>query len=110
MEKPSLKKRDLGVAGLAVVLIQALSSYQASQSVTDELRRELQELKLNQEQYFVRKTEMAQFGSKMDKVFHQLGKLEQQVSSLKSAIKNSEISLEEVNECDPIVVSENDRL
>lgn len=104
MDSAPLKRKDLGLVGGLMVSVQALTSFLASQTVSndiDALRKEIFEVRINQEQYFVRKPEMGVVSDKLDAMSAQLTDLKDQVSALKIVIQRDVSS---VLECDPIIM------
>jgi hypothetical protein len=86
-----IKRRDIGVAGAAIVVAEVLSNFQSSQNVASEIQKfkeEFQASKVEREQFFVRKAEVEKISTKLDQVSDQITQLNTQVVSLKSFLKN----------------------
>lgn len=85
MDKDPLKKRDLGLAGIVVVICQTLTNYHSSGNVSDqvrELRLDLEDLRMHQEKHFVRKEEIKSLELKLDDLKSQVIKLNGQIDKL----------------------------
>lgn len=81
----SFKRWEMGIAGSILVLAQALSHYQLSSNISnemDKLKDTIHQDKVDLETFFVRKTEIFMMVSKLDK-------LSEQVTSIKSFIKTT---------------------
>ena len=75
-----IKRRDLGLAGTLVVIIDALSSYQSSRFLStdvNKLKDEVIQMRLDSEKYFVKKTEMSIVVNKLDTLNTQITQLDQ---------------------------------
>lgn len=91
MEGDPLKKRDMGIAGALIVLTQVLTNFHSSETVTDrieELQKEFRQSLVDREQYFVRKIEIRDLSSKIEKVNGELIQIKNQVTSLKALLKD----------------------
>jgi hypothetical protein len=99
---PTIKRRDMGIAGAIIVLSQAVTSLQSSHSISgqvEELKTQLETSKIEREQYFVRKTELVTVVAKIDK-------LSDQVSDLKNNFSRFQIEMQDkysLQECDPLI-------
>jgi len=82
----SVKRRDIGIAGALIILSQAITSSQSSNSITnqiDELRNQLIQLKVDREQYFVRKDELKKVINKLDKMQVDIATINEQIKWLR---------------------------
>jgi hypothetical protein len=87
----SIKRRDIGIAGAAIMLAEALSNFQSSKNVSTEIvkfKEEFQQSRVDREQFFVRKTEIEALNLKLDKMSDQIAELSNQVTSLKTYLKS----------------------
>lgn len=85
----TVKKRDMGLASVAIVVSQIISSFQSSQSITREisqLKEEVQQIKFDREQLFVRKTDLVPITLRLDKMNEQLDALTQTVNLMKRTV------------------------
>jgi predicted nucleic acid-binding Zn-ribbon protein len=85
-----VSKKDLGVVGTVIALIQLGVGIASSQSVNHEFsksREDLNQLRLEREQYFVRKGDFESLSVKMDQLKDQISELNIQVSSIKTFMK-----------------------
>lgn len=90
--KNPIKRRDMGIAGALIVISQFISSFQSSQSVSSEIskfKEDFNQLKVDREQYFVRKTDLAPVLTKLDSLNEQLVKLNEKVASLKRVVRDN---------------------
>ncbi len=101
-----VKKRDLGITGLVVVLTQALSQF----SSTDKLAKDIEDFKhefkvslLEREEYFVRKSDLQPLIIKLDQVSEKLSGLASKVNSLKRDLQDVSF----LEELDPVCRGEN---
>ncbi len=79
----------MGIAGAIIVLSQAVTSLQSSHSITDrieQIKETIAVAKIEREQYFVRKTELATVMVKIDKMSENVSALKEQVSGLRRQI------------------------
>jgi hypothetical protein len=93
-KKPTIpiKRRDVGIAGLVIVLAEIASNFQSSSNVASEIvkfKEEFQASKVEREIYFVRKTELEALSNKLEKLTDQLSILNNQVVSLRTFLKSS---------------------
>lgn len=87
---PSLKRRDLGIAGAIIALSQLIGSFQNAHSVTSEIakfKEEFQQSQIDREEFFVRKTDVAALSDKMDKMNENLVRMNEQIKVLKSFMR-----------------------
>lgn len=85
-----VSKRDLGVVGIVIALIQLGIGLASSQNVNHEFsksREDFNQLRLEREQFFVRKSEFESMSNKMDQIKTQMEALNLQVYSLKTFLK-----------------------
>lgn len=81
-----LKKRDMGIAGAIIVLSQVISNFQSSKSISEEfkdLKNQFIQLQLDQEKYFVKKSDMKKVVSQLDKMNEELSKINDQIESIR---------------------------
>lgn len=86
-QNSTVRKRDMGIAGILLILSQIFSSYQSTEHLSNkinELQDAFEELKSNQEKYFVRKEELKKVVKKIDKMNEELVKLSKQIDSIAS--------------------------
>lgn len=92
-----IKRREVGIAGAVIVIAQFISTFQSSQSVTNEiakLREEFQQLRIDREQYFSRKTDLIPILTKLDKMNEKLIELNEKLASLKDEVRENRKSFE----------------
>ncbi len=104
-----LKKKDLGIAGLALVLSQFGSSLQG----TDRISREISQFKdefhqsiLEREQFFVRKTDLLALNGRFDRLDAKLDALTLRVSKIN--IPNRSTYQYEPTSCESVEFEEDD--
>lgn len=87
-----IRRKDFGIAGALIVLSQLLSSFQSSQNVSKEIEKvkdDFNESLIEREEFFVRKTDIVAMTSKLDQMNEQLIKVNEQLNSLKSYVKDN---------------------
>lgn len=87
---PTVKRKELGLAGAVLLISQLVGSYQASQNVSAELvnfRADLQKNTIEREQYFVRKTDVIPVIDKLDKLSDKLAAIDLKLTSLKAFVR-----------------------
>lgn len=87
-----IKRLDFGIAGAFIIASQIGTSLQSSKSISLEISKVKEELErsvTDREQYFVRKTDVASIISKIEDMNDQLIRLNEQVTSLKSYVKEN---------------------
>lgn len=92
------KRRDIGITGALVVVIQALASYSSSNSIStqvESLREQVIQAKLEREEFFVRKTEMK---SEMKYLSAKMDKLSDQIAIIHNKIEENYSSLDDLDE------------
>lgn len=75
-----LLRKDLGIAGTVVVLSQLITSFQSQQTVTeriDKLSETIQVMRLDVEQFFVRKTDLQNLSHKIDQLSEQVAHIKE---------------------------------
>ncbi len=80
MNTGAVKRKDLGIAGTLIILSHAFANYQTNKTITNDiasLHDEIQEMRLENEKYFIRRIEVEILASKMDKMNEKLVKLTQ---------------------------------
>lgn len=86
-----VKRRDMGVVGIIIVVSQLFTSFQSSQNVSEQLehfRDEFSQSQVDLEKYFVRKTDVAVINQKLDKTNEKLAQIGEQIKNLKSLVKD----------------------
>ncbi len=81
-----VKRRDMGIAGILVVLSQILSSAQSQFSTSSEfkeLRASFERLRNEQDQFFVRREEFKQVVSKLDKMSVDITEINDQIKIMR---------------------------
>jgi hypothetical protein len=82
------KNKDYSLPGaILIVISQLFSSFQSSDQISkeiDKFRNEFQQSLVDRETFFVRKTELADISRKIDKINNQLGRMTEQIKTLKS--------------------------
>jgi hypothetical protein len=102
MDAAPLRRKDVGLVGAILVGIQAFVSISGAHVVSEQVesfRKELVDIRLAQEQFFVRKTELGMLSEKLDHMSSEISNLKEQVSGMKVLLQQ-EVSF---GECDPNV-------
>lgn len=80
-----IKRKDMGIAGALIVVIQGITALQSTNSVSadiEALRKEIQQSAIERERFFVRKTDLLVLTQKIDD-------LADKVTDLKSHLEDS---------------------
>lgn len=82
------KSKDFSLPGaILIVISQVFSSFQSSDQISKEIekfRDDFQQSLVDREKYFVRKTELSEMFSKIDRLNVQMIKMNEQIKTLKS--------------------------
>jgi uncharacterized protein YydD (DUF2326 family) len=90
MDDKRIKRKDLGIAGAVVVIAEAITNFTSSRSISHEvikIKDEIKDMKVEREQYFVRKTELSSVSKKLDKLNDQLIRVDDKIASIKKELK-----------------------
>jgi septal ring factor EnvC (AmiA/AmiB activator) len=90
-------RRHIGIASALIVLSQAITSFQSTDTISKQVREiqsDLAASKVEREEYFVRKTELAALLTKMDSLSSEVSRVKEKLSAIQSK-KDQNYSLEE---------------
>lgn len=82
-------RKELGIAGSLVVITQIMTSVGSSQALSDKIDKlnyDIHLLRVEREQYFVRKSDIHQLSSKIDQLSDDVVRVKEQINSLKRHI------------------------
>ncbi len=80
-----VRRRDMGLASVAVILSQVLSSFQSNRDLSkdiQQIRTEFHQIRDDQEKYFVRKEELRRVDEKLDLMNTQLAQIRVQIKKI----------------------------
>lgn len=86
MERPSVKKTDIGLAGALIILAQTLSSHRSTDQLSKEiqnLKDDIRALKVDQQEFFVRKPELELLEEKLNLANEQLSNIKNWIQKRK---------------------------
>jgi hypothetical protein len=82
----SLKKRDMGIASILIVVSQLASTFQTSKGISDDirdLRAEIASVRKDHEKYFVKKEELGTVVVTLNRMTKELVRINQQIKTLR---------------------------
>jgi hypothetical protein len=82
-----LRKADMGWTGAIIILCQVISSFQASKSVSEELKDlkiSILDIRVDQEKNFVRKEQAKTFEAKIEEIKEDVKDIKKQIKHLRS--------------------------
>ncbi len=86
------RKKDIGIVGALVMLSQAVSNFQSTSSLKDEilkLKVEFAQAQLDREVHFAKKTDIVSLSKKVDKVGRQVTQLTLNMNTLQKYVRRS---------------------
>jgi hypothetical protein len=80
--------KDYSLPGAVMIVVsQVISSFQSSENIKGEIekfRKEVQQMVIDRETYFVRKTELALISNKIDRLNEKMGRVSEQIKNMRS--------------------------
>jgi DNA repair exonuclease SbcCD ATPase subunit len=95
--------REIGLVGILTLLGQLGIGFHSNYNVSDEIKKltsEIQEIRLEQEKYYVRKYQLRDISIKLDKIEERINSLTVSVSSIKVKLRSINQSLS-AQSCEP---------
>lgn len=90
-------RRQIGIASALIVLSQTITSFQSTDTISKQIREiqaDLAASKVEREEYFVRKTELAALLTKIDSMSTEVSRVKEKLSAIQSRMEQT-YSLEE---------------
>jgi Ser-tRNA(Ala) deacylase AlaX len=85
-----LRRRHMGLAGAIIIISQVITQYFSSSHSNKNISEELLQMKINQEKYFVKKEELEQVSSKIDKMRKDLADMNDKIRFIKRYVSSEE--------------------
>jgi len=86
-----VKGRDIGIAGAVIILSQLTTNFSSSKSITDKiesLANDIQTMKIEREEFFVRKSDLIPITERLDRLNEQLQAIQVKLNYLKAFVKD----------------------
>jgi predicted RNase H-like nuclease (RuvC/YqgF family) len=92
MANQPVQRRDLGLTGVIIVLGQALATVTTGNGVTreiSELRKQIEQQRVEREQYFVRKSDIVPIQDRIENVNKEISAMLQSINELQKDMKKT---------------------